>query len=165
MTIADQIHGTHKRHHYCLLNSIMAMLDNRVVSWSSGDTRPPNTINNTQWDDSCSEETECHIRLVTESGSSNCRMSFNFLNIYYVAILYHTFFHSLSSLLVKSYNQPSQMIPSPFFPPIITSSGPLSTHAAWPCLLAGQPTERATESPNLVQYCTVNKKAIDTLYK
>ena len=51
------------------------------------------------------------------------------------------------------------MIPSPFFPPIITSSGPLSTHAAWPCLLAGQLTERVTELlANLLQYCAMNKK-------
>ena len=44
MTIADKIQGTHKSHHYCLLNSIMAMWEIRVVSISSGVTRPPNTI-------------------------------------------------------------------------------------------------------------------------
>ena len=57
---------------YCLLNSMMAVWDIREFI-SSGDFLPPNTINHTQWDDSCSEETECHIRLVTESGSNSWR--------------------------------------------------------------------------------------------
>ena len=56
---------------YCLLNSMMAVWDIRVFL-STGDVLPPNTINHTQWDDNCSEETEYHIRLVTESGSDSC---------------------------------------------------------------------------------------------